>query len=141
MKHVNIYTATSLKGIRRQDGVIGYILEFKDNQTHTMVRFAPVQQVTQNQAALICITKALSHMCEKCEIDVFTECDGLLAVQNGWMCKWVHNHWKNSKGKDVANKAEWLNLLSATTGHKVRVHIKENHEYKSWLQHEIERRT
>ena len=74
MRQVNIYTATTFKGLNVQNGIIGYILELvTDTEPITLDSTELLYDMKPNRAELIAVIKALQRMKEKCELVIYTE--------------------------------------------------------------------
>lgn len=87
MRHVNIYTETTFKGLKTQNGVIGYVLELITNKEPiTLDSTEILHDMKPNRAELAAIIKALKRMNEKCELTIFTESSYVAnAFNSGWM--------------------------------------------------------
>lgn len=69
MRQVNIYTATTFKGLNVQNGIMGYILELvTDTEPITLDSTELLYDMKPNRAELIAVIKALQRMKEKCEL-------------------------------------------------------------------------
>lgn len=141
MDIVNIYTATSIRTPKRRDGYIAYVLEYPIEPTPaTLSKIAPVQQMTEHQAGLTVIIQALKRMCKKCHLMIYTDSEYVAAAfKQGWIEQWIVRDWKTLAGKEVANRAEWENLLNLLGGNVFEFKVKEQHPYKEWMQRELER--
>ncbi len=135
MRHVNIYTATTFKGVKIQNGDIGYILEFiTDKAPVTLTKYEYIEGVTPNAAELKAVIKALKRMTEKCELTIYTESMYVASGYNsGWVNAWKTNYWKTSRGKEVSNKSDWQQLDRLLDGHKFTFFAQKQHSYRQWL--------
>lgn len=74
MRQVNIYTATTFKGLNVQNGIIGYILELvTDTEPITLDSTELLYDMKPNRAELIAVIKALQRMKEKCELVIYIQ--------------------------------------------------------------------
>lgn len=139
MRHVNIYTESTFKGVGRSSGAVIYILEFKTETrcaTLTKMRYFP--HMTPNEAELRCVIEALRHMKEKCEITIYTESAYVAAGYNsGWIANWKQNGWKNSKGADISHMVLWKELDRLLGEHEFAFELGKLHEYRSWMINEV----
>lgn len=147
MKHVNIYTYSSLKLPKTAEtlnAAVGYILEFKTpkgtcTRTQTFLLCNIANEMTANQSNLIVLEKALTRMNIKCELDIWTDSQYIAsAFEQEWIKSWITNGWKGANGQEIAHKKEWQKLIMQIQGNIVRFHVKEDHEYRSWLIDEVE---
>jgi ribonuclease HI len=140
MKRVNIYIHNGIKGVKRQDGVIGIVMEArkKNREMGTMEWFYRLENMTRTQAELIALQEAVKHLTEPCELRVFTTCDAVSsAFEQGWVQRWESTGWLNSKGKPVANKDEWQSFLEILGENEIEFKVTEKHEFSNWMQDEI----
>lgn len=147
MKHVNIYTYSSLKSPKAAEtlnAAAGYILEFMTKKgpctrTQTYLLCNIANEMTANQSNLVVLEKALSRMNIKCELDIWTDSQYIAsAFEQGWAKAWILNGWKTANNQEIAHKKEWQQLIKQIQGNVVRFHVKEDHEYRSWLMNEVE---
>ncbi len=122
MRQVNIYTATTFKGLNVQNGIIGYILELvTDTEPITLDSTELLYDMKPNRAEL-------------------TESPYVANAFNaGWPDKWKQNNYKTAKGGDVANADEWIKLDELLAGHKYEFRLQEEHSYRNWLKGHIEK--
>lgn len=141
MRQVNIYTATTFKGLNVQNGIIGYILELvTDTEPITLDSTELLHDMKPNRAELIAVIKALQRMKEKCELVIYTESPYVANAFNaGWPDKWKQNNYKTAKGGDVANADEWIKLDELLAGHKYEFRLQEEYSYRNWLKGHIEK--
>ena len=141
---VNIYLATSLKSPRRQNGVVGYILEAEGHEDHTLTQFGRVINVTKNQSLLLDLIHALNRINTSTEVTIWSDNAYIQStVENGWLKQWSENGWKTHKDKYAANYEEWKKIterLEELGGIVPRFRTGEHHKFKRYLETEVERR-
>lgn len=139
MKTVKIYIATSIKSPKSRNGRVGFVVE-KDpvEQVDAISGIAPVQHLTSNQSEMTALYKALFKVKEPSHLVIFTD-SVYLKSSIERLQVWKAEDWKNSKGKDIANKSAWMVLEEKLRIQEVEFHIKEDHEYKKWLEFEVNR--
>lgn len=73
MRELNIYLETGIRGPRRRDCVIGYVIEWKTpKEPVTLSNFKVFRGLTENRAVLCAATAALSRIKEKCVLNIYT---------------------------------------------------------------------
>lgn len=141
---VNIYMATSLKSPKRQNGVVGYVLEAEGHEDHTLTQFGRVINVTRNQSELINLVHALNRINTSTEVTIWSDNAYIQAtVENGWLKQWSENGWKTQKDKYAANFEQWkqvLEKLEELGGITPQFRTGEHHKFKNYLETEVERR-
>lgn len=135
----NIYIVSSITGLHRCNGIVGVVIEPEGREART--QFGIVTDVTVNQSVLLGIKFALSRINPECDIVIHTDCQYVAnAVENGWIEMWIANDWHNSKGKEVANRAEWEQIMTGLGSRTPKFVVGEDHSYKSWLTSEVKKR-
>lgn len=139
---VNIYTYSDVKGLKRHNGMTGYVLSTNiKEKEHVKVDFVEVRDVTENQSQLIVLIEALKRMNRPCTLCIYTDSKYLSsALTNGWVDKWRSQGWTSSKGKEIANVKEWQQLDVLISKHKYRFEVRTKHQYRDWLRSEIRRK-
>lgn len=141
---VNIYLATSLKSPRRQNGVVGYILEAEGHEDHTLTQFGRVINVTKNQSLLLDLIHALNRINTSTEVTIWSDNAYIQStVENGWLKQWSENGWKTQKDKYAANYEQWKKIterLEELGGIVPQFRTGEHHKFKNYLETEVERR-
>lgn len=137
MKHVNIYLYTTFRGVRRQNGVIGYVLECNGG---TLSDFKEIRDVTCHFAEISVLGDALGRLIEDVDLDIYTESQYVYKGIIEWMYEWDKASWKNKKGDEVANMMEWQLVFEYLSRMNHVVHHEEEHEYRNWLKSEVNRR-
>lgn len=142
MEQVNIYTYSDVKGLKRHNGMAGYVLSVTINgKEQTKEDFIPVEDATENQSQLIVLIEALKRMNRPCELCIYTDSQYLSsALMNGWVDKWRTQGWTGSRGKEIANVKEWKQLDVLISKHKYRFEVRTKHQYRDWLRSEIRRK-
>lgn len=143
MKELNIYLESGIKGPRRRNGVVGYIIEWKtDRGPVTLTKFERVEDVAENRAVLCGLTAALSRIKEKCILNIFTSSDYLylgFEIEKR-VEKWSANGWKTANGTEVKNRDKWQETLNLLNGSMHFFRLNERNEYSEWLAREINKR-
>lgn len=138
---VNIYMASSVKSLKRQNGVVGFVIDMEEFEK-TVTQFGSVKDATANQSQILCLKYALQRINQAADLEIYTDCRYLAsAFENDWISGWIGNDWKTVKGTDVANKEEWQEVLKRLNGRVPVFKINSQHQYKNWLESEVERRS
>lgn len=137
---MNIYIESSVKGIKRKNGIVAYIIE--KSEADTITQFGTVKEVTENQAELLALKHALNRIKTECgDILIYTENKYIFAAfEQKWIEKWKNNGFKSAKGEDIANKSEWEEVAKSLKDRMPKVFLNFQHSYKNWLKNEIEKR-
>lgn len=140
---IHIYIATGLKGLKRQSGAVGFVLEkITDTEPITYTQFGSVTDATIDQSYLLALKYALKHVNTDEEIEIFADSKYLKAAfGQRWTANWVQNDWKTAKGSEVAYKETWQEVLNLLKDRVPEVHVDAQHSYRNWLQQECVRRT
>lgn len=122
MNPVHVYTSLSTRAVRDRERTAYYRLEMKteNGKTARIEGTFPVTG-TVNQAELHALYGALTHLTRSCRLVIHT---GSAYIERGfkkWMQGWVRAGWKNAKGKPVANRKEWLEVLKILNGKPFQV--------------------
>lgn len=140
MDSVNIYIAANIKSPRKQDGAYLYLLELETAKgPATLSKMEHVEQVTENQVQLLALTAAVKRLTKVCDLHIFTDSHYLAAGFTEWLEKWKANGWKNSKGKPVAYREEWLEAAEILCRNTFLFNIGNNHPYRSWMEMELQK--
>ena len=140
MTEVNIYTQTSFKGPRKQDGAVTFILETETGKgPATLQKTLILQNETANRAELRALIEAVKHMRKKCRIKVYTDSRYVAAGYTaGWIKRWKENEWKTTAGKEVKNAEDWKELDQLTEGQELEFNVGQSHQYRQWMKREVE---
>lgn len=139
MRHVNIYTEVESKGMRQQDMWMCWLIEVVTRTgKKTCQGMQKIKDATHSGAQLAALNEALSHMVEKCDIDIYlTDVFVETAFKQNWIEKWEKNNWISARGTEIKHTAEWEQLKELLSGHDVRMHFTCMHEYSNWMQTQI----
>ena len=109
---VNIYIYQTIKGPGTRAGSYTYILEADVNgKVATLTSTDTLEPMTEKKAELTVILKALKRLVKDCDVMIVGCSAYLITAINQWLDNWENSNWKNAKGKDIANKEEWQELL------------------------------
>lgn len=145
MKEVSIYIVSGIKSLRRQDGLVGYCLEYyREGRKYpnTLIDYESVEDETGNRAELLALIKALKRLNEKCILTIYTESMYLYQGFAG-ACrveKWIKCGWKTGKNVEVKNRDLWQELLSLLNGNIYKFLLNERNAYVEMLHEEIEKK-
>ena len=139
MQTVSIYTYSGVRGLKRQNAPVAYVLSVVTGAgERTRKAVETVKDATENQSELIVLIKALERMNKPCNLKIYTESAHVsTAIEQGWLARWKSNGWKNVKGNEIANAEEWKRLDELMEQHEVEVFFKEEHSYRKWLKEEV----
>lgn len=138
----DIYIVSSISGIRRQNGVVGVVIEVQTARgPATLTQFGTVTDATPNQAVLLGMKFALGRIKTECGVVFHTDNTYVTAaVEKGWYLEWKKNGWRNAKGKKIANFTEW-EAVSQLLGSRVPAfEVGKDHLYRKWMESEVKKR-
>lgn len=141
MQDVNIYIETDILPMRRTRGRVIYILETVTTKgPATITKLIEMEEATQNRITAEALEEALSRIHKPCRIRIHTDCGYVRnAINNRWICRWMENGWKNSKGEAVCDSAVWQSIEGLLTPHEFAALPNKESSYQSWMQAELER--
>lgn len=138
---VNIYIFQSIKGPGTKPGAYTYILETdKDGNIVTLTDSGKLEPMTEKKAELVVLLKALKRLRKKCEVHVFGVSMAMKIGFEVWIDRWIEAEWKNAKGKEVANKEEWQQLLEFKNTYEITLSEFSGHSYMNWMQQEARKK-
>lgn len=139
MKKVNIYTATTFRGLKHQDGAIGYVLEYvtDSGKEVTKTETMKIRNSTPNFAEISVLNDALARLTMPCELTIYTESGYVKRGIENWLENWIANNWINGKGEEVANRIEWELLVDNLKPHKYSIEAGVLHKYRGWLMMQV----
>jgi len=131
--NLNIYIETSIKApARRQNGVVGIVLQ-AGNTDATKTLFEKVENVTKNNADVIALTKAASHISPHAE-------GILIHTSSLYVNQCIVSMRKNGRFCGTKYTEEWQSIFEILKNHEFDVVLNQPNEYRGWLQQEVERR-
>ena len=139
MKKVNIYTATTFRGMKPQDGAIGYVLEYvsADGKEATKTHTEKLIQSTPNYAELRALNDALERMTMPCELVIYTESGYIKRGLEYWVKGWERSNWKSAHGKEIKHKNEWKMLYEKLQQHQYTINAGMQHRYRGWMEMQL----
>lgn len=142
MRHVNIITRSGIKSIKPKDGAVGYVLETQTAKgPATLSKIFAVHGLTANASELTALIEALRRLREPCSLTIYTDSTHIAnAVNSCWTERWEEAGWQTAKGKDVANKLLWQELIELLRQHEVNFDTENDIGYRSWLATEVKRK-
>jgi ribonuclease HI len=141
MQDVNVYIKTTARGpAKRKNIYFVYVIQMKTPQKEYIKRATgELTDMTENQAELSVLIKALERFNRGCRIRIFTECEHVLhSINNGWPYQWEKDGWVKRRGLPVANAELWQQVLNLTKMHVV-TYMDGTHEFTSWMEFELNR--
>ena len=94
-----------------------------------------------NASELTALIEALKHLREPCNLTIYTDSTYIAgAIEQRWPDKWEAADWRTAKGRDVANKELWQELMRLLKEHEVSFDTENDIGYQSWLVTEINRK-
>lgn len=112
---INLWTDGGARG----NGVsgwayVGYVE--REDDTNLISKNGAAEGYTNQQMEMTAVIKALDsipfEMLEAYKIKIHTDSAYVCnCFKDSWWSKWIMNDWKNSKGKDVANKDLWERII------------------------------
>lgn len=112
---INIYTDGGFRSSTNVSGwaYVGYI---GDDSEAPITNKGAAEGFTNQQMEMTAVIKALYsipfEMLEEYSIKIHTDSAYICnCFKDSWWSKWIINDWKNSKGKDVANKDFWERII------------------------------
>ena len=134
MKEVTIYISSTIRGTKRQNGFIGYVLEYYSPHSKypkTLYDYEAVHDINCNRAILDALLRALTRLREKCILSVYTESAYLYNGFGGdaLVDRWQANGWKTVHNTEVKNRDKWTELIRALQGTIYRFYLNESNAY------------
>lgn len=127
MHEVHIFTGSDIKSPKKKAGEIYYSLETRrsDGKRVRLENYIKVE-ATVNQSELMAVNAALKRLNRNCKVIIHTDSKYVAAGFNeGWIYKWIKAGWKNAKGKTIANREEWVEMLNLLKGKAFKFSVNE----------------
>ena len=128
---------------RRKTARAAYLMSYvlRNGQEATRNGSVAIADATVNRAALSALDEALGRFTNPSDITLYISVDNIRrAISNGWLKTWKENGWKK-QGGEIKDADLWEQVSEKLGRHIITCAEGEelNHEYKSWLQTEIEK--
>lgn len=141
MQEVNVYVETTAKSPREQDARYIALLEMKTGKGPVTLQREGVLHGTKNRIELQALKMALERVKMRVSLNLFVDSEYIFnAFSQGLPEKWQKNGWKTAKNTPIANEAEWREIQYLLNGKPFRVYIKQEHEYRNWMENELRRK-
>ena len=136
---VNIYIHQTIKGPRKgQQGYGLYILEALNPRRVPFTKVMRMQlEGSENEASLKILKQALSHMNQRTQLSIYIDSEWLYTALTKWLPVWKETGFMTAKHEKVAFAETWQQVDEILSGQDFTVHLKEQHSYKSWMEHNI----
>ena len=115
-KVINLWTDG---GARSSTNISGwaYVGHIGDDSEAPITNKGAAEGYTNQQMEMTAVIRAIDsipfEMLEEYSIKIHTDSAYICnCFKDKWWAKWVMNDWKNSKGKDVANKELWKDIIA-----------------------------
>ena len=140
MKQVTIYTRTSSKQLKINQGYYAAVAEYITKEGPV---FKPVagceENTTYNRLTLQAITEGLNLLNQPCEVTIYTDCQFIMhQINRGSPEKWKRSEWIKSSGGGVKHKDLWQQFLQAKGNHKITVVLSKYADYNPKMKEELE---
>lgn len=129
---VTIYIETYYRGPAITDNAGEWLIEYITQKGIPVTRNGIIHRdkITENALVLELLTAALETLTKMCSVRVNTGCEHVLhTTQNHWLMQWKKNDWRNAKGKEIKNKAQWQKVSDLMEIHMVSFYSEE-HSYR-----------
>lgn len=141
MQEVNVYVATTAKSPGKQEAGYISILELKTPKGPVTLEREGVLKGTKNSIELQALKMALERVKMQVALHLYIDSEYIFnAFLQGLPQKWQKNGWKTAKNTPIANESEWRELQSLLVGKPFEIHMKQEHEYRNWMERELERK-
>lgn len=138
MQEVNVYVETAARGPREQDAAYLYLLELKTEKGPVTLTKKGTLHGTKNYIEIKSLEMALERVKMRVSLHLYIDSEYVFqAFLQGLPKKWAENDWKTAKGTPVANMEEWKKTLNLLYGSPFEIHMKQEHEYRNWMEREI----
>lgn len=128
---IKIYTYSGIRSPKKSSGRIGYVAE-PDGAGRTLERY----NVNYNQSEMLALYLALQEAEMKGgsgEIDIYTDNAYVYRALVSTIPEVARKGWYNSKGEPIKYADAWKAIWSHLKGKEYNMHLREDHEYKTWL--------
>lgn len=79
------------------------------------------REASKNSNFLQALIEAVKELQVPCMVNVYTNSEYIIEpYKQGWISKWEKNEWRNAKGNQVRNAAQWQEARKVLARHSVR---------------------
>lgn len=138
---VNLYIETDIRGPRRQDGMVIYILETQTSKgTVTRDKIIPIPDTTEHHLTLEALGDALGRLTRCCQVEVWLA-DRYVsdAICGGLLQQWQIRDWQTARKKPVTDADLWKEIAARMREHVVTLHPAVHHGYRGWMQGQLKK--
>lgn len=94
----------------------------KDGNVHKKV-VAQERKASINSNTLQAAISAIKALNRPCMLDIYANNDYMTGpIRKGWLAEWQRNGWKNARGKEIKNRAQWQELAALMAPHSIRLY-------------------
>lgn len=141
MQEVNVYVETTAKKPGMQEARYIAVLEMKTEKGPVTLQREGILKGTKNSIELQALKMALERVKMRVSLHLYINSAYIFnAFLQGLPQKWQENGWKTAKNTPVANESEWRELQYLLVGKQFEIHIRQEHEYRNWMESELERK-
>lgn len=141
MQEVNVYVETTARRPGKQEARYIAILELKTEKGPVTLHREGRLNGTRNSIELQALKKALERVKMRVSLHLYIDSEYIFnAFLQGLPRKWQKNGWKTAKNTPVANEKEWREIEYLLNGKPFEIHMKQEHEYRSWMENELRRK-
>lgn len=97
-----------------------------------------LEPMSENKAELTILLKALKRLRKQCDVVIYGLNNYTVSGINEWAETWLAAGWKNKKGKDIANKEEWQEVMEYLVKYNIATSSEEN-SYSRWMVEQTEK--
>ena len=133
MWRVNIYIQIENAQQRQAKRKFAYVIECVGKSgTTRQDRETGQIEGTYHSTTLFAMNRALKRLNQSCEVHIYTEDRFICNAFEHFISAWAAKEWKNSRGTDVENRAQWEELWKYTRGQLVKMELGQ-HKYTKEL--------
>lgn len=133
MSDVNIYVATTIKGVGKKEGRYIYLIEKETAKGPATVHNITSITATRDVAELTAIVAAVRRLKQQpLVVDIYVSSEQLKLNIMHYLKIWASHNFCRSDGRRLSCYELWMELYENTRFFDLRVHNKP-HSYSNWL--------